>query len=84
MGKDRYLIAFTSDTLLLGDLISCKLSEVREVFLLVWFGFYPFKYLAFRLPGPTLEATRSSSSRTKMLKMFLGCYWVKFLSDGLL
>jgi intraflagellar transport protein 172 len=28
MGKDRYLVAFTSDTLLLGDLISCKLSEV--------------------------------------------------------
>ncbi|XP_062507829.1 intraflagellar transport protein 172 homolog isoform X2 [Corticium candelabrum] len=28
MGKDRYLVAFTTDTLLLGDLVSCKLSEV--------------------------------------------------------
>jgi len=28
MGKDRYLVAHTSDTLLLGDLASCKLSEV--------------------------------------------------------
>ncbi|XP_039604872.1 intraflagellar transport protein 172 homolog [Polypterus senegalus] len=28
MGKDRYLVAHTSDTLLLGDLISNKLSEV--------------------------------------------------------
>ena len=28
MGKERYLVAHTSDTLLLGDLASCKLSEV--------------------------------------------------------
>ena len=28
MGKDRYLVAHTSDTLLLGDLHSNKLSEV--------------------------------------------------------
>ena len=28
MGKDRYLVAHTSNTLLLGDLTSCKLSEV--------------------------------------------------------
>ena len=28
MGKDRYLVAHTSATLLLGDLLSCKLSEV--------------------------------------------------------
>ncbi|XP_038160069.1 intraflagellar transport protein 172 homolog [Cyprinodon tularosa] len=28
MGKDRYLVAHTSDTLLLGDLITSKLSEV--------------------------------------------------------
>uniref|UniRef100_A0A672S8A0 Intraflagellar transport protein 172 homolog n=1 Tax=Sinocyclocheilus grahami TaxID=75366 RepID=A0A672S8A0_SINGR len=28
MGKDRYLVAHTSDTLLLGDLVSNKLSEV--------------------------------------------------------
>ncbi|KAG1963505.1 intraflagellar transport protein [Pimephales promelas] len=28
MGKDRYLVAHTSDTLLLGDLLSNKLSEV--------------------------------------------------------
>lgn len=28
MGRDRYLIAHTSNTLLLGDLVSCKLSEV--------------------------------------------------------
>ncbi|XP_035472779.2 intraflagellar transport protein 172 homolog [Scophthalmus maximus] len=29
LGKDRYLVAHTSDTLLLGDLLSNKLSEVR-------------------------------------------------------
>lgn len=28
MGKDRYLVGHTSDTLLLGDLTSNKLSEV--------------------------------------------------------
>ena len=28
MGKDRYLVAHTSDTLILGDLTSCKLTEV--------------------------------------------------------
>lgn len=28
MGKDRYLVAHTSDTLLLGDLLTNKLSEV--------------------------------------------------------
>lgn len=28
MGQDRYLVANTSKTLLLGDLVSCKLSEV--------------------------------------------------------
>lgn len=28
MGKDRYLMAHTSDTLLLGDLLTNKLSEV--------------------------------------------------------
>ncbi|KAG2468228.1 IF172 protein, partial [Polypterus senegalus] len=32
MGKDRYLVAHTSDTLLLGDLISNKLSEVCMIF----------------------------------------------------
>lgn len=26
--KDRYLVAYTSATLLVGDLVSCKLSEV--------------------------------------------------------
>lgn len=30
MGKDRYLVSHTSDTLLLGDLQSNKLSEVRN------------------------------------------------------
>ena len=30
MGKDRYLVAHTSDTLLLGDMANCKLSEVLE------------------------------------------------------
>jgi len=29
MGKDRYLVSHTSDTILLGDLQSNKLSEVR-------------------------------------------------------
>lgn len=29
MGKDRFLVAHTSDTLLLGDLMTNKLSEVR-------------------------------------------------------
>lgn len=28
LGKERYLVAHTSDTLLLGDLTSTKLSEV--------------------------------------------------------
>ena len=28
MGHDRYLIAHTSNTLLLGDMSNCKLSEV--------------------------------------------------------
>lgn len=28
MGKDRYLVAHTSETLLLGDLLTNKLSEV--------------------------------------------------------
>ena len=28
MGKDRYLVSHTSDTLLLGDLLHNKLSEV--------------------------------------------------------
>lgn len=28
MGKDRYLVAHTFDTLLLGDLLTNKLSEV--------------------------------------------------------
>lgn len=31
MGHDRYLVAHTAETLLLGDLASCKLSEVRVV-----------------------------------------------------
>lgn len=30
MGKDRYLVAHTSDTLLLGDLLTNKLSEVLD------------------------------------------------------
>lgn len=30
LGKDRYLVAHTSDTLLLGDISSNKLSEVME------------------------------------------------------
>ena len=33
MGHDRYLVAHTAETLLLGDLASCKLSEVRVVIL---------------------------------------------------
>lgn len=28
MGKDRYLVAYTTDTLLVGDLAHNKLSEV--------------------------------------------------------
>ena len=28
MGKDRFLVAHTSDTLILGDMGSCKLTEV--------------------------------------------------------
>ena len=30
MGKDRYLVAYTTDTLLVGDLSHNKLSEVRK------------------------------------------------------
>ena len=41
MGKDRYLVAFTTDTLLLGDLVSCKLSEVsKPVLLNCWYMIY--------------------------------------------
>ena len=29
MGKDRYLVAHTSNTLLIGDIQSCKLSEIN-------------------------------------------------------
>lgn len=32
MGRDRYLVAHTSDTLLLGDLMQNKLSEVGLAF----------------------------------------------------
>lgn len=40
MGKDRYLVAHTSDTLLLGDLLTNKLSEVFIVlFLHIFFVF---------------------------------------------
>ena len=28
MGKDRYLVAYTTSTILLGDMANCKLSEV--------------------------------------------------------
>lgn len=31
MGKDRYLVSHTSDTILLGDLQSNKLSEVNNI-----------------------------------------------------
>lgn len=44
MGKDRYLVAHTSDTLLLGDLLSNKLSEVG---CLVWTCFYYSQLLYF-------------------------------------
>lgn len=40
LGRDRYLVAHTSDTLLLGDLVSNKLSEVGDhllQFMLTWF-----------------------------------------------
>lgn len=30
LGKERYLVAHTSDTLLLGDLNTNRLSEVRD------------------------------------------------------
>ena len=30
MGKDRYLVSYTTDTLLVGDLSHNKLSEVRK------------------------------------------------------
>ncbi len=29
MGRDRYLVAHTVSTLLLGDMANCRLSEVR-------------------------------------------------------
>ena len=31
MGKDRYLVAHTPETLLLGDMTNCKLSEVATL-----------------------------------------------------
>ena len=33
MGKDRYLVAHSPETILLGDMSSCKLSEVINEFL---------------------------------------------------
>ena len=42
MGKDRYLVAHTVDTLLLGDMANCKLSEVSEFDLSI-----PFIYMYF-------------------------------------
>ena len=30
MGKDRYLVAHTSDTLILGDLTTCRLTEASD------------------------------------------------------
>jgi len=41
MGKDRYLVAHTSDTILLGDLTSNKLSEVcYEIYLELFKPYY--------------------------------------------
>jgi len=40
MGKDRYLVSHTSDTILLGDLQSNKLSEVS---LHCFIYFYPYR-----------------------------------------
>ena len=40
MGKDRYLVAYTTDTLLVGDLQNNKLSEVCVN--IIWFSSYFF------------------------------------------
>ena len=32
MGNDKYIVAYTSDTLLLGDLKTFRISEVRQMF----------------------------------------------------
>lgn len=37
MGKDRYLVAHTSDTILLGDLQNNKLSEVLYQAIVIFF-----------------------------------------------
>ena len=39
MGKDRYLVAYTTDTLLVGDLTHNKLSEVGLFLNMRIFGF---------------------------------------------
>lgn len=78
MGKDRYLVAHTSDTLLLGDLLTNKLSEVgverrnqetavhsgqRWTVQLQHFGLTLLPVL--RCLGLALGETRSSSSKMK-------------------
>ena len=74
MGKDRYLVAHTSDTLLLGDMANCKLSEVCVcVFVCVcgrgrWYGGAVTCHLgtfSARWLGMELVETKSSISKTK-------------------
>lgn len=78
MGHDRYLVAHTAETLLLGDLASCKLSEVRVVILVykhmatcTSLAFVlPWSHYPFRLLGRHLEGMRGSTLKMRML---VGC-----------
>ena len=47
LGNDQYLVAHTTDTLLLGDLQSCKLSEVSHADSIITYIYYNHKYMAF-------------------------------------
>ena len=52
MGKDRYLVAYTTDTLLVGDLQNNKLSEVCVNIILFSSYFFDSSFLL-----PSLKQT---------------------------
>lgn len=67
LGGDCYLVAHTSDTLLLGDLLTNKLSEVAPLTLAVGpdGSAATLTLRSSRFLGPALEGTRSSTLTVK-------------------